>query len=87
MVDVLLDHAGPPEGVDFAWRTKHFLGAPVPGATMATVNLAHIVAAVEFVVAEIVEPANDEAGSLGEELPTQVTGLGLVPEINVVAAQ
>jgi hypothetical protein len=26
----------------------------VPGATMATVNLAHVVTAVEFVVAEIV---------------------------------
>ena len=55
MLDVLLDHAGVPDGVDQAWRTKHYLGAPVPGATMATVNLAHVVTAVEFVVAEIVE--------------------------------
>jgi hypothetical protein len=46
LADVLLDHAGPPESVDLAWRTKHFLGAPVPGATMATVNLAHVVTAV-----------------------------------------
>jgi hypothetical protein len=39
-----------PDGVDQAWQTKHYLGAPVPGATMATVNLAHVVTAVEFVV-------------------------------------
>ena len=49
LLDVLLDSAGVPEGVDLAWRSKHFLGTPVPGATMATVNLAHVVAAVEFV--------------------------------------
>jgi hypothetical protein len=52
---ILLDIAGVPEGVDQVWRTKHCLRAPVPGATMATVNLAYVVAAVEFVVAEIVE--------------------------------
>src|SRR6202041_3888598 len=52
LLDVLLDHAGVPDGVDQAWQTKHYLGAPVPGATMATVNLAHVVTAVEFVVAE-----------------------------------
>ena len=50
LLDVLLDHAGVPDGVDQAWQTKHYLGAPVPGATMATVNLAHVVTAVEFVV-------------------------------------
>ena len=55
LLDVLLDHPGVPDGVDLAWRTKHYLGAPVPGATMATVNLAHIVTAVEFVVAEVAE--------------------------------
>lgn len=80
LIDVLLDHAGPPEGVDQAWRTKHFLGAPVPGASMATVNLAHIVTAVEFVVAELVEAANDEAGQVGEE----VAGLGRLPETAVL---
>ncbi len=57
LVDVLLDHAGVPDGVDTAWRTKHFLGAPVPGANLATLNLAQIVIAVEFTVAEIVEIA------------------------------
>jgi hypothetical protein len=77
LLDVLLDSAGVPGGVDEAWRTKHYLGAPVPGATMATVNLAHVVAAVEFVVAEIAEPSNekvlhqrDEVEPLPEAEPT-----------------
>jgi hypothetical protein len=61
LLDVLLDHAGVPDGVDHAWQTKHYLGAPVPGATMATVNLAHVVTAVEFVVAEIVEQPDENA--------------------------
>jgi hypothetical protein len=67
LLDVLLDHAGVPDGLDLAWRPKHYLGAPVPGATVATVNLAQIVAAVEFVAEETVGspddvalPANDE---------------------------
>ncbi len=60
LLDVLLDHAGVPDGVDLAWQSKHFLGAPVPGATLATVNLAHIVAAVEFVVAEMAVNPGDE---------------------------
>jgi len=58
-LDVLLDNAGVPDGVDTAWQPKHYLGAPVPGATMATVNLAHIVAAIEFVAAAMVEEADD----------------------------
>src|SRR3954470_17189439 len=40
LLDVLLDCAGVPGGVDLAWQPKHFLGAPVPGATIATLNLA-----------------------------------------------
>jgi hypothetical protein len=48
LIDVRLDHAGVPEGADTAWRSKHYLGAPVPGGAEATVNLAHVVAAVEF---------------------------------------
>ena len=48
LLDVVLDHAGVPEGVDTAWRSKHFLGAPLPSMTMATVNLAQVVAAVAF---------------------------------------
>jgi hypothetical protein len=61
LLDVLLDHAGIPDGVDQAWQRKHYLGAPVPGATMATVNFAQVVTAVEFVVAEIVEPPDEKA--------------------------
>ena len=38
LLDVLLDHAGVPNGVDQAWQMKHYLGAPVPEATMATRN-------------------------------------------------
>jgi hypothetical protein len=72
LLDVLLDSAGVPEGVDQAWRTKHYLGAPIPGATIATVNLAHVVAAVEFVVAEIAERPNEEALSLRDELDEPV---------------
>ena len=68
LLDVLLDSAGVPEGVDQAWRTKHYLGAPIPGATMATVNLAHVVAAVEFVVAEIAEPPDEKALPRQDEL-------------------
>jgi hypothetical protein len=68
LLDVLLDHAGVPDGVDEAWRTKRYLGAPVPGATMATVNLAHIVSAVEFIVAEIVEPPDEKALLRRDEL-------------------
>jgi hypothetical protein len=59
LLDVLLDHAGVPDGVDLAWKTKHFLGAPVPGASLATVNLAQVVAAVEFTVVEMAEEPGD----------------------------
>lgn len=54
LVDVILDSAGVPDGADLAWRSKHFLGAPVPAATLATINLGHVVAAVEFTAAEFV---------------------------------
>jgi hypothetical protein len=30
LLDVLLDHAGVPDGVDQACQLKHYLGAPVP---------------------------------------------------------
>src|ERR1700676_4165170 len=68
LLDVLLDHAGIPDGVDQAWQTKHHLGAPLPGATMATVNLAHVVTAVEFVVVEIAEQPNEKALLRRDEL-------------------
>lgn len=61
LVDVLLDHAGVPGGVDTAWQPKHFLGAPVPGANLATLNLAQIVMAVEFTAAAIAETTTDIA--------------------------
>ncbi len=59
LIDVLLDHAGVPGGVDTAWQPKHFLGAPVPGASLATLNLAQIALAIEFAVAEMAETADD----------------------------
>lgn len=68
LLDVLLDHAGVPDGLDLAWRSKHFLGAPVPGATVATVNLAHIVAAVEFTVAEMAQNPGDGTVVFGDEV-------------------
>src|SRR3954469_13853124 len=48
LLDLRLDHAGVPEGADQAWRTKHYVGAPVPGAAAATINFAQVVAVVEF---------------------------------------
>ncbi|MEN0077417.1 MAG: hypothetical protein AAGC69_23730 [Paracraurococcus sp.] len=48
LLDLLLDHAGVPALADLAWQSKHYLGAPVPGAVEATVNLAQVVCAVEF---------------------------------------
>ena len=62
LLDVLLDHAGVPGGVDTAWQPKHFLGAPVPGANIATLNLAQIVIAIEFTAAEIAETMKDAGG-------------------------
>jgi hypothetical protein len=61
LLDVLLDHAGVPDEVDTAWRSKHYLGTPVPGASMATVNLGQVVTALEFVAVEMAEPAGDVA--------------------------
>ena len=34
LLDVLLDHAGVPSGVDTAWQPKHFLGAPCQAQTL-----------------------------------------------------
>jgi hypothetical protein len=59
LIDVLLDHAGVPDGVDMAWRTKHFLGVPVPAANLATLNLAQIVMVIEFKAAQIAETAEN----------------------------
>jgi hypothetical protein len=73
LLDVLLDHAGVPDGLDLAWQSKHFLGAPVPGATVATVNLAQVVAAVEFTVAEMAQNPGDAHVDFGDELEASDT--------------
>jgi hypothetical protein len=69
LIDVLLDHAGVPGGVDTAWQPKHFLGAPVPGASLATLNLAQIAMAIEFTAAEMAETANDTEIPIADPLP------------------
>lgn len=81
LLDVLLDNAGVPDGIDLAWRAKHFLGSPVQGASVATVNLAHIVAAVEFTVAEMALNPGDKTVLFGDEIdqdqaapPTEAIG-------------
>ena len=68
LLDVLLDRGGIPDGIDLAWQPKHYLGAPVPGATVATVNLAHLVAAVEFLAEETVEQPSDASVLTGEDV-------------------
>ncbi len=70
LLDVLLDQAGVPEGVDQGWRSKHYLGVPAPAATLATVNLAHVVAAVEFVASEFAaRPDQPEIPTRAEAAP------------------
>jgi hypothetical protein len=80
LLDVLLDHSGWPEGIDAAWRPKHFLGAPVPAATMATVNLAHVVAAVEFVAAELAETAKEREIPSRDEVVEELERAGLTTD-------
>ena len=86
-MDVLLDSAGVPEGVDLAWSQKHFLGAPVPGASLATVNIAHVITMVEFVAAEFVASPDDSAITIGGTgpFPSEIDGLADVP-VPVVAS-
>lgn len=79
LLDLRLDHAGVPEGVDIAWRSKHYLGAPVPGEAEATVNLAHVVAAVEFAAPADAPPADERDAT--EEANTSAT----VEELKQVA--
>jgi hypothetical protein len=74
LLDVLLDDAGVPQGVDLAWQSKHFLGSPVQGASVATVNLAHIVAAVEFAVAEMAENPDEKIVPFGDEIEEDLAG-------------
>ena len=81
LVDVLLDHAGVPGGVDTAWQSKHYLGAPVPGANLATLNLAQIAMALEFTAAEIAETVDDAEVLAGAEndLPLDPPDVAEVP--------
>jgi hypothetical protein len=72
LLDVSLDHAGVPDGIDPAWRPKQFLGAPVPGATAATVNLVHVVAAVEFIDMAPVEPTGDADALTADEVVVEL---------------
>jgi hypothetical protein len=72
LLDVSLDQPGVPDGVDLAWQSKLFLGAPVPGATAATVNLAHVVAAVEFVDAALVEAAGESDAPTAAEVVAEL---------------
>lgn len=68
LLDVSLDTAGVPEGVDLAWRPKQFLGAPVPGATSATVNLAQVTMAMEFLGTVAVDAPGDTARPTANEV-------------------
>jgi hypothetical protein len=81
LLDVLLDDAGVPGGIDLAWQSKHFLGAPLQGASVATVNLAHIVAAVEFTVAEMARNQGDRTVLFQDEMaedrnPSRIEAVG-----------
>jgi hypothetical protein len=80
LLDVLLDLAGVPDGIEQAWQTKHFLGAPVPGATIATVNLAHVMAAIEFLAEVTVEPPSEVAVPTGDEIVADLAGGGSASE-------
>ena len=80
LLDVLLDHAGVPDGVDPAWQQKHYLGAPVPGATMATINLAHVVGAVEFVAEATVEIPDDGTSRADNEVEPAMGQLDTLSE-------
>lgn len=74
LLDVELDHAGVPAGVDTAWQSKHYLGAPVPGlAAPATVNLAQVVLAVAFTSSQTAENPGDAASIAAAEVNMSAT--------------
>ena len=81
LLDVLLDRSGPPGDVDAAWGAKHYLGAPVPAAALATVNLAHVVAMVEFVAAEMAESPTARAIPSHDEVMRELDQAGLIPTV------
>lgn len=72
LLDVQLDNAGVPDGADLAWRSKHFLGMPVPGAAAATVNLAEVVTAVEFLASAASALADDRETPTADEVVTNL---------------
>jgi hypothetical protein len=72
LLAVILDSAGVPDGVDLAWRLEHFLGMPVPGATLATINLTHVTAVVEFTAAEFAEKHDEPAQGMPDEIALEV---------------
>lgn len=84
LLDVILDSAGVPDGVDLAWRSKHFLGVPVPAATLATINLTHVVAVVEFTAAEFAGRADQRTQGASDEISLEIGG---DPEAKVAALQ
>jgi hypothetical protein len=81
LLDVLLDHAGVPDGVDTAWESKHYLGVPLPGATRATVNMAHVVAAIEFSAAQYAEEPGGISGSATQAISDTVEELRHAAEV------
>lgn len=73
LLDVILDSAGVPDGVDLAWRSKHFLGVPVPAATLATINLTHVVAVVEFTAAEFAHSSTPHGQEASDEIAEEMS--------------
>jgi hypothetical protein len=73
LLDLVLDSAGVPEGTDLAWRQKHYLGTPLQGTpARATVNLAQVVAVVEFGTASRAGRGEDEmAGAATGQAPSE----------------
>ena len=82
LIDVLLDHADVPGGVDTAWQRKQFLGAPAPGATFATLNLAQVVMVIEFTAAEIAETVSDAELSASDAVVVDLSAVVDAPVAN-----
>lgn len=80
LLDVQLDHAGVPARADTAWQSKHYLGAPVPGAVEATVNLAQVVACVEFTAPLGADAAQQDDAATEAAVAATVTGLAEAAE-------
>jgi len=87
LLDVSLDHAGVPDGIDLAWQSKHFLGAPVPRAEASTVNLARVVPIVEFVAEAMVEPKTVEDTPATDEVVADLGRVAVDPLTAVRAAE